>query len=136
MDARAATAAGGAALLGLLLSGCGAGAARVDGARDAGRAFGRALALRDYAAACALLAPDTRAQVEADEKRACRPALEAQELTPPGKVRTVEVYGRQALVRAEGQTLFLSQFAGGWLVVAAGCTPRSDGPHRCVVKGG
>ncbi|MFB7172425.1 hypothetical protein ACFCYM_16585 [Streptomyces sp. NPDC056254] len=49
---------------------------------------------------------------------------------------TTEVYGRMALVRAEGDALFLSLFTGGWRVVAAGCTPRGDAPYRCLVKGG
>ncbi|MFE5620542.1 hypothetical protein ACFQ8S_00475 [Streptomyces virginiae] len=33
-----------------------------------------------------------------------------------------DVYGRQAMVRLSGDTLFLPQFGKGWKVVAAGCT--------------
>ncbi|MGR4879885.1 hypothetical protein ACIPUC_10685 [Streptomyces sp. LARHCF249] len=121
-------------LLGVL-SGCGAAAAHVDGARDAGRAFEQSLASGDYRAACALLAPETRSQLEDDEKQTCAKALEGQDL-PAGAVDGAEVYGRQALVRASGETLFLSRFTGGWRVVAAGCTPRGDKPYDCVVKGG
>ncbi|MFE7183447.1 hypothetical protein [Streptomyces erythrochromogenes] len=120
----------------LLLTGCGASAARVKGARDAVRVFERALASRDYAAACDVLAPETRAQLEQDEKQACAPALEGQGLPVSIAVRRPEVYGRQAVVRAEGETLFLSQFTGGWRIVAAGCNSQGDEPYRCVVKGG
>ncbi|MEV8530471.1 hypothetical protein [Streptomyces sp. NPDC051211] len=123
-------------MLGVFLSGCGAAGARVNGARDAGRAFEQALASRDYGAACDLLAPETRAQLEEDEKQSCAQALEGQELPTPGAVNGAEVYGRQALIRAEGETLFLSRFSGGWRVVAAGCTPQQDKPYQCLVKGG
>ncbi|MFF8261297.1 hypothetical protein [Streptomyces virginiae] len=123
-------------MLAVFLAGCGASGTRVDGARDVGRAFEQALASRDYGAACGLLAPETRTQLEEDEKQACAKALEEQELPVPGAVNGAEVYGRQALVHAGGETLFLSQFTGGWRVVAAGCTPQEDKPYQCVVKGG
>ncbi|MEU6945165.1 hypothetical protein ABZ957_08000 [Streptomyces sp. NPDC046316] len=78
-------------------------------------------------AACGLPAPRTREQLPEDEKQRCSQALRGQQL-PPGAPRgAVEVYGRQAAVRAGvsgGETLFLSQFTGGWKVVAAGCTPQ------------
>ncbi|EFL13263.1 conserved hypothetical protein [Streptomyces sp. C] len=108
----------------------------MDGARDAGRAFEQALGAQDYGAACGLLAPETRAQLEEDEAQVCAKALEGQQLPAPGAVDGVEVYGHQALVRAEGETLFLSQLTGGWRVVAAGCTPQEDKPYKCTVKGG
>ncbi|MER7960278.1 hypothetical protein [Streptomyces sp. NPDC096030] len=123
-------------MLAVFLTGCGASGTRVDGARDAARAFEQALASGDYGAACGLLAPETRAQVEEDEKQACAKALEGQELPAPGAVNGAEVYGRQALVRAGGETLFLSQFTRGWRVVAAGCTPQVDKPYQCILKGG
>ncbi|MEW2587149.1 hypothetical protein [Streptomyces virginiae] len=47
-----------------------------------------------------------------------------------------EVYGRQAMVRLSGHTLFLSQCGKGWKVVAAGCTPRPDRPFDCQVERG
>lgn len=123
-------------MLVLLLCGCGAPAAREDGAVEAGRAFEAALASGDYAAACRLLAPESRGQLEQDEKRPCGQALRAQGLPVGGDVRDVDVYGRQALLRLVGETLFLSQFDEGWKVTAAGCVeqPR-DTPYQCTVKG-
>ncbi|WP_234308363.1 hypothetical protein [Streptomyces sp. NRRL F-4428] len=109
---------------------------RVDGARDAARAFEQALSLRDYTGACRLLAPATRAQLEQDGKQACARALGSEELPVSAALGATEVYGRMALVRAEGDTLFLSLFTGGWRVVAAGCTPRGGAPYQCLVKGG
>ncbi|MFF4006839.1 hypothetical protein [Streptomyces sp. NPDC001717] len=47
----------------------------------------------------------------------------------------MEAYGRQALMRMSGDTLFLAQFTGGGKAVAAGCTPRPDKPYRCLLKG-
>lgn len=126
-----------AGVAGALLTACGATSGRVEGARDAGRAFQRAVAAGDYTTACDLLAPRTRQQLEEDEKQRCGQALAGQELpkAPPGG--GPQVYGRQASLDAGGQKLFLSQFRGGWKVVAAGCTPRGgDKPYRCVVKGG
>ncbi|WP_158717878.1 hypothetical protein [Streptomyces sp. NRRL F-2664] len=125
-----------AGLAAAVLAGCGASAVRVDGARQAVRVFEAALASHDYAAACAVLAPVTRSQLEQDEKQPCAQALGGQELPVSAAIGTPEVYGRQALVRAGGETLFLSQFTGGWRVVAAGCTPQGEAPYRCLVKGG
>ncbi|MGW6862520.1 hypothetical protein [Streptomyces xanthophaeus] len=121
----------------VLVSGCGAPSARVDGARAAGERFERALASGDHEAACRLLAPETSGQLEQGEGRACREALGEEGLPMAGAVRTTEVYGRQAMLRLVGDTLFLSQFSGGWKVVAAGCTPQGvQQPYQCVLKGG
>ncbi|MFE9636118.1 hypothetical protein [Streptomyces sp. NPDC006463] len=125
-----------ACVVGALLAGCGASAVRVDGARAAGEGFERFLAAGDHAAACRLLAPQTRGQLEQDEQKGCAEALGAEELPRTGAVRTTEVYGRQAMLRLDGDTLFLSQFSSGWKIVAAGCTPQGERPYQCVLKGG
>ncbi|MEW2413156.1 hypothetical protein AB0953_05470 [Streptomyces sp. NPDC046866] len=121
----------------VLASGCGAPAARTAGAQDSARAFAGAVAGGDFRAACALLAPRTRQELEQDEQKPCALALAGQDL-PRAAARTVhatEVYGRQAMVRLGEDTLFLSEFGGGWRVVAAGCRPEADEPYRCAVKG-
>ncbi|WP_063607365.1 hypothetical protein [Streptomyces katrae] len=133
---RAARAALCAGAVGSLLAGCGASAARVDGARAAGERFERALASGNHEAACRLVAPETLAQLEQDEGKACAEALGTEQLPTAGAVRQTEVYGRQAQLSLEGDTLFLSQFSGGWKVVAAGCTPQGEQPYQCVLKGG
>ncbi|MFJ9078804.1 hypothetical protein ACIRO3_26720 [Streptomyces sp. NPDC102278] len=118
------------------LVGCGAPAVRVEGAQAASRGFEQALAARDFVTACDLTAPETRAALEEGEKQRCSKALAGQGLPVSHAMAGVEVYGRQAMVRLDSDTLFLSQFEGGWKVVAAGCRPRGDKPYRCTVKGG
>ncbi len=122
--------------LAAVLCGCGAPAARLEGARQAGRAFEEALADADYPRACALLAPQTRQQLEEEQHKPCGSALRGQELPVAGPVRGTDVYRRQALLRLSDDTLFLSQFNDGWKVVAAGCTPQGEEPYRCSLKGG
>lgn len=73
--------------------------------------------------------------MEDSGQKPCAAALGEEQLPAEGAVRAVEVYGRQAMVTLERDTLFLSQFPGGWRVVAAGCVPNTDKPYRCQVKG-
>ncbi|MFK3730196.1 hypothetical protein ACI2LJ_08035 [Streptomyces sp. NPDC088090] len=121
----------------LLLCGCGASAAREDGATDAGRRFAAAVSAGDYRTGCELLAPETREQIEEDAQGPCGPGLREAGLPPAGAPRGVDVYGREALLRMTADTLFLSQFDDGWLVTAAGCEEGSgDEPYRCSVQGG
>ncbi|MER5208834.1 hypothetical protein [Streptomyces sp. NPDC002825] len=120
----------------IALSGCGAPQSRVDGATGAGRFFEESLAAGNFGVACELLAEESRAQLEEGEKKPCARALPAQELPRGGAVRGVDVYGRQALLRLQGDTLFLSQFDEGWRVTAAGCAAEAgDMPYHCVLRG-
>ncbi|MGW0034797.1 hypothetical protein ACWDXD_33890 [Streptomyces sp. NPDC003314] len=120
----------------VVLCACGAPQARQDGASRAGRAFEEALASGAYGAACELLAPESREQLEEDEERPCEKALPSQDLPRGEGASSVDVHGRQALLRVGAETLFLSQFDDGWRVTAAGCVPRGgDEPYRCALKG-
>ncbi|MEV7529848.1 hypothetical protein [Streptomyces hydrogenans] len=120
----------------LAAAGCGGPGPRQDAAAAAGTAFEAAVAAGDHVRACGLLAPETRLQLEQGEQETCPAALAAQELPTAEGVDGVEAYGRQAMVRTGGDTLFLSLFTAGWKVVAAGCTPRPDQPYDCLIKGG
>lgn len=137
---RRARRAGGtsAALVAVVAAGgCGAPGPRANDAVSAARAFETALASSRYGQACALLAPQTRQEVAAQEE--CGRALAKEHLpaVPVGAAEAVaEVYGRQAMVRLTGDTLFLSQFDRGWKVIAADCAPRPERPYDCRVKGG
>ncbi|MFF0558891.1 hypothetical protein [Streptomyces sp. NPDC004266] len=118
------------------LSACGASQARRDGATRAGRFFEESLGSGNFRVACELLAPESRDQLEEEEKKPCAQALASQDLPRGGGVRGVDVHGRQALLRLHGDTLFLSQFDEGWRVTAAGCAPEpGDTPYSCVLKG-
>ncbi|MFD5768325.1 hypothetical protein ACFWIN_21245 [Streptomyces sp. NPDC127049] len=100
-------------------------------------AFEKALAEKDYSQACMLLAPQTREELEDDGHKPCGAALEEQDLSAgDGAPGRTQVYGRQALLRLPDDVLFLSQFADGWKVTAAGCAPQAGEPYRCSVKGG
>ncbi|WP_234312250.1 hypothetical protein [Streptomyces griseus] len=128
--------AAGALLAALLLGGCGASAAREDGAAGAGRRFAAALSAADYRTGCALLAPGTREQVEEDGRTPCGTGLREAGLPTAVPVRGVTVRGQEAQLRMTGDTVFLSRFDTGWLVTAAGCEPRGgDESYRCTVQG-
>ncbi|MFE5208015.1 hypothetical protein [Streptomyces sp. NPDC056600] len=132
-----------AAVLALVLAALGACGA-VEDRRDAAQAEATRFELdRDagrHALLCAALAPGTRDELEQTAgsgcPRAIRQAIEEDELPAAGAVRAVDVWGDQARVVLEGDTLFLSQFPGGWKVTAAGCESRPDQPYRCGLKGG
>jgi hypothetical protein len=118
------------------LAGCGSAGERAADASSAARAFERDLGEGDRAGICAALAPETRGEVEESGKKACVDGIRGQDLPAGGPVRSVDVYGRQARAVLASDTLFLSQFPGGWKIVAAGCRPRSGQPYQCSLKGG
>jgi hypothetical protein len=120
----------------LVLGGCGS--QRQASALSATRQFYTALARGDGAAACARLAPDTRHELEQSAHgQDCAQAIVGERLPDPGPVRSVAVYGDQALMRLSGDSVFLAAFSAGWRVVAAGCRSRGeDRPYDCLLAGG
>ncbi|MES5818083.1 hypothetical protein [Streptomyces sp. RG80] len=123
-------------LCGLGLAGCDSAGERESAASAAATGFERLLRSDDTAGLCAALAPETRSEVEESEKEACEKAIASQDIPLGGDIRGTDVYGRQARVVLESDTLFLSRFTDGWKVVAAGCVPRPGQPYQCVIKGG
>jgi len=89
----------------------------------------------DGAAACELLAPVTRSELEQSSGKECAAAIveEAPDIREDGGV--VEVFGTMAQVRWGSDTVFLARMPNGWRVFAAGCEARADAPYDCVVKG-
>ena len=118
-----------------VLAGCGS-ARNSDPAVDTAVRFLTAVSDGDGAAACGLLAPATVEEVERDSGQACAEAVTDEELPEPGTVTGADVYGQWAMVRLDGQAVFLAVFPAGWRVVAAGCQPQGERPHACAVDGG
>ena len=83
---------------------------------------------------CDLLAPTTLAAFEEDQTAPCTDAVQQLSLDG-GAVTSVEVWGGDAQVRMDGDTLFLTETRAGWRVAAAGCTSRGDAPYDCEVEG-
>ena len=113
------------------LSGC---ASDEDGpARGTAERFYQAVLSGQGNAACALLAPRTAEQMRSDGED-CGRSITGMGLRG-GNVLASQVWGGEAQVRMTGDTLFLHRFPQGWLVRAAGCTPRGDRPYDCQVGG-
>ena len=97
------------------------------------RSSSRAIGLAP--AACALLAPRTLEEVTIDES--CTEAVSQDAPTLSDHTPRVEVYGKDAIARFDGETVFLALFDTGWKVTAAACQPRAEGrPYDCSVSGG
>ena len=124
------------ALIGLALAGCGSAGERRSDVESTAAGFERLLRTDDPNGLCAELAPETRSELEQNEKASCAKAIAAQDIPLGGTTHRVDVYGRQARVVLDSDTLFLSLFRDGWKVVAAGCTPRPGQPYQCTIKGG
>ncbi|MEU7282881.1 hypothetical protein AB0A69_29500 [Streptomyces sp. NPDC045431] len=78
-------------------------AVRFEQALDAGR----------HERLCAALAPSTREELEQSAGRRCERAIGEEDVPRGGGVRGVDVYGDQARVVLEHDTLFLARFPGG-----------------------
>ncbi|MGI5401244.1 hypothetical protein ACQEVG_17650 [Streptomyces sp. CA-135486] len=120
----------------ITVSGCGGAGTRAADASARAEEFERTVHGGSLIAACALLAPQTRSELEDSGHMKCAAALEEEQLPVGGAVRDTAVYGQQAMVKLHGDTLFLSLFPGGWRVVAAGCVPEAGKPYQCQIKGG
>jgi hypothetical protein len=118
-----------------LATGCSSVGPDSSNADSAARHFYRVLAGRQPGAACSLLAPRTVQELEQSAHASCPAALAHAGLPHAAAVRTTDVYGADARVVLEGDTLFLARFGSQWKVTAAGCDPRPGLPYDCDVKG-
>jgi hypothetical protein len=121
------------ALIALCCTACGNGGA--DAPRSVANSFEKALGSDDGATACNLLAPTTLSELEQSAGSPCAQAILDQDLPPASSPRQAVAYGSMAQVRFAEDTLFLSQYDGKWLVLAAGCTPGTS-RFDCTIQGG
>jgi hypothetical protein len=112
-----------------LASGCASGQREV-GSKAAAVDFLAAMVEGDTRAGCALLATNTREDLEVSAGQPCSSALESVDIAG-GEVDEVTVWGDRAQARASSGTLFLVELATGWRVSAAGCTRADDGIYDC-----
>ena len=123
-----------AALLLSLCNGCSS--QNEPAARGVAVAFSLALAADDGAAACRLLAPGTKAELEKSSGKACPPAIVEEDLPEPGAEEGSTSFGTMAKVTFAGDTVFVTEFMRGWRVMAAGCSPVPGYPYDCQLQGG
>src|SRR5215204_6092991 len=86
----------------------------------------------DPGARCDLLAPKALEALEQDQSEPCDEAIQQLPLGG-GDVKSVEVWGGDAQVRMDGDTLFLTETNAGWRVTAAACQPNGEAPYDCEV---
>jgi hypothetical protein len=120
----------------VLMTGCGDLGNRQKAAGEIATKLLTAVAGKNGAAACAMLAPDTAAELVQSAGKPCDQAILDEQLPAPTPVSGTDVYGQWAQVRLTDDTLFLAVFPGGWRVVAAGCKPRRSRPYDCTLQGG
>lgn len=120
------------AMTGVLLGSC------ADGERvaveQAASEFTEALAAGEIQHACEMLAPSTRSRLESQEDQACAEAMQQIPL-PGGPIEQADVWGGEAQVRTNGDTLFLTRTSQGWRIAAAGCRARGEAPYDCQLEG-
>jgi hypothetical protein len=112
----------------VVLAGCGSG--DEDTVRSSAQRF-LDLASAHDPAACDLLAPLARESLNREGAEKCSSAGLGR-----GAVLTVAVWGDEAQAKDQAaMTMFLHDFAAGWRVTGAGCTPRNEQLYQCAVGG-
>lgn len=82
-------------------------------------------------AACELLTPRTRAELETSEDQTCAQALPSLD----GMVLHADTWSDRARVDTDGGAVYLVEIGDSWLVSAAGCRPDGEAPAFCQVGG-
>ena len=89
----------------------------------------------DGEAACSLLAPAARSELEDAGDQPCGEAVLEEDTGTATRPVEVQVYDSMAQVRFGAATVFLSTFDGDWLVVGAACTATpGDQPYDCSIQ--
>ena len=115
------------------LSGCSSG--NEDAVTRAAEQLHADLRGNDGAGACEMLSDEAQRQL-AESGSSCATAVMESGIPDTGEVIDVAVYGTSAQVRYDEDVVFLGEFADGWKVTAAGCSPEAGAPYDCQVQGG
>jgi len=115
-------------------AGCGSGVDKA--AKRAAVGFERALDSDDGKGACDLLAPRTESELEQSAGKPCSEAILEEDLPAVDATEGSSAFGTMAQVRFAEDTLFVSEFERGWLVMAAGCAPAPGPTYDCAIQGG
>ena len=108
-----------------------------DRAGEAAAAFYAAVAEGEGRAACALLTPTTRSEVEKSAGKPCPEGLLEEDVPAVTRTVGVRVYDTMAQVRFAEDTAFLTRMGDRWRVVAVSCARQpGDRPYDCQVQGG
>ncbi|HST85680.1 MAG TPA: hypothetical protein VLL08_28335 [Kineosporiaceae bacterium] len=102
----------------------------------AATAFTHAVASSDGELACTLLSDEVSSTIAESSGMPCPAAVLQADLPAPSAVQGVQRYGHQAFVTTGTDTVFLSEFPGGWKIIGVGCSPRGEKPYECAVSGG
>jgi hypothetical protein len=104
----------------LMLAGCGQSDDRAT-VRSTTQRFLAAVAAKQGAVACGVLASDTRKALESEESKPCPQAIDSVAVSG-GPVQHVQVAITNAKVDlAGGESFFLSEEKSGWRISALGC---------------
>ena len=87
----------------------------------------------DGEAACALLAPAVRTEIQDTTGKPCERAILDEPVGAASGPAQVEVFDTAAQAVVGSETVFLSRFDGRWLVIAAACTAVPDQPYDCSI---
>jgi hypothetical protein len=115
--------------------GCGSPDGPSRAASQSATTFYAALDASDGPGACAQLTEKAAHEVEKSSSSACPDGVLDEVLAPPGAVVSVDVYGTEAQVELEHDTVFVTYQHDGWRVAAAGCQPSPGEPFDCTIQG-
>lgn len=104
-------------------------------AQDVAVRFYEAVEDGQGAAACGLLAPESRREIEQSTRAPCAQALLSDDIPAPGRVVETDRFGNQAQVRFDHDTAFVAEFDDGWKLVVAGRNPQEPQPYDCTISG-
>jgi hypothetical protein len=132
MTRRAATLA--VAVL-VALAGCGGRESDEAAARRVAADFHAALDAGDGAAACGLLTEQSAHEVEKSSSSPCAEGVLDANVSDAGQPLRSLVFGDEARVDFESDTVFVSHRTDGWRIAAVGCQPSPTEPFDCQIQG-